>query len=84
MLIELTKGNTMSQNKPSVASLVFKDLRSKLEQGFTVDQIKAISDGDIESYTHYFRMKYASQLKTYKDGTVNRYVEQWIKANKAV
>lgn len=69
----------MSQNKPSVASLVFKDLRLKMEQGFTVDQIKAISDGDIESYCLYFRHKYASQLEAFKDGTVNRYVEQWLK-----
>lgn len=74
----------MKQVKVSVLALVFQDLRSKVEQGFTVDQIKTISDGDIEAYCLYFRHKYASQLRPYKDGTVNRYVEQWLKANKAV
>lgn len=84
LILNITKGLYMSQNKSTVVALVFQDLRSKVEQGFTVDQIKAISNGDIEAYCLYFRHKYASQLKTFKDGTVNRYVEQWIKANKAV
>ena len=73
----------MSQNnKPSVSSLVNKDLRSKMEQGWTIDQIENMSQNGIEAYCFNFRHQYASQLKTYKDGTVNRYVEQFIKANK--
>lgn len=76
----------MSQNntKSSVWALVYADLRAKLDEGFTLDQIKTISDGDIEAYCLYFRHKYASQLRPYKDGTVNRYVENFIKTNKVV
>lgn len=72
----------MSQNKPSVGSLVKKDLRLKMEQGWTVDQIIQMSHTGIEAYCLAFRFQYASQLRPYKDGTVNRYVERFIKANK--
>ena len=74
----------MSQNKPSVQSLVYKDLRLKLEQGWTLGQIENLSHNEIETYCLTFRHKYASQLRPYKDGTVNRYIEMFIKSNKAV
>lgn len=74
----------MSQNntKVTVGSLVNKDLKLKMEQGWTIDQIHEMSQNGIEAYCFNFRHQYASQLETYKDGTVNRYVERFIKANK--
>lgn len=69
----------------TVGSLVQKDLNLKLEQGQTVAQIKAMSQSDINTYESYFRTAYAHQLSySFKDGTVNRYVEKWIKANTTV
>lgn len=74
----------MSKNKSTVWSKVYSDLRLKMDQGFTLDQIKAMSQNDIEAYCLYFRHTYGHEVRQYKDGTVNRYVETFIKANKAV
>lgn len=82
LILNITKGLYMRQHKVSVQSLVNKDLRLKLEQGWTVTQIHEMSQNGIEAYCLSFRFQYASQLRPYKDGTVNRYVERFIKANK--
>lgn len=69
----------------TVGSLVNKDLRLKLEQGWSVGQIKAMSQNSIDSYCLNFRLEYAHLLAySFKDATVNRYVEKFIKANKTV
>lgn len=72
----------MTQKNTSVLALVNQDLNTKVEQGFTIDQIKAMSQNDVASYESYFRQTYAHRLnKPFKNGTVNRYLEQWIKRN---
>ncbi len=48
--------------------------------GFTT--IKNFSERQVETFCLEFRMEYGHQLRPYKDGTVNRYIELWVKANK--
>ena len=75
----------MKTYKPSVHSLVNKKLATIVEAKGIVDAystIKNYSERQIETFCLEFRLENAHMLKPYKDGTVNRYIELWVKQNK--
>lgn len=63
----------------NIKQCVFNDLNTKLEAGLTLDKVKFWSEHCIESYCLMFRLTYSHKLPQFKDATVNRYVEQWLK-----
>ncbi len=46
--------------------------------------IKNYSQRQVETFCLEFRMEYGHMLRPYKDATVNRNLERWVKANKAL
>ena len=75
----------MKTYKPSVASLVNVKLAKIVEAKGIVDAYGIISNystRQVETFCLEFRMEYGHQLPAYKDGTVNRNLERWVKANK--
>jgi response regulator of citrate/malate metabolism len=70
--------------KTTVYSAVNAKLAKIVEAKGIVDAfttIKNYSEYQVETFCLEFRLEYGHQLRPYKDGTVNRYMEQWLKAN---
>ena len=74
----------MSKNKhTTVIGQVFKVLDNKVELGGLTEQnsIQRMSEFNIDSFTTEFRANYAHLINyPFKDSTVNRAVEKWLKA----
>jgi hypothetical protein len=73
--------------KTTVRSQVYKVLQAKVELGGVTElnKIVDISNSDIDTFCNEFRTDYAHLIPySYKDSSVNRYVELFLKTYKAV